>query len=91
MKKLLVVLVVFATVFLTSCSVDSSKVDGQKFQNDISYFQCQTTGEVYAIVGIEKATSFEQTGVGIAHINKSDVTPVIIKHISNYKDPKSFR
>ena len=84
MKKILFGLLIAVSMY--SCSVRSSEVKAKKFEDKVTYFQCQKTGEVFAVIGIKRGIDFIQNGVGLAHIDRKDVTPAIKKQIKNYRE-----
>lgn len=88
MKKVLFGLLMVLT--FSSCGVNGSKVDGKDFNKKISYLQCQKTGEVFCVIGIRKDFTAAQSGIGLAHIDREDVSDVIKKHIKGFKDFSEF-
>lgn len=86
MKKIGLVLVLAVALLATSCQVKTSnKGNADKIVDGVEYYQ-DDLGEVFAIVIIRKQGSWEQSGIGLTHISKSDVTPEIKAQIKNYKE-----
>jgi len=61
MKKLIVICV---TLFLCSCSVNTSSNVNFKGE-DLKYFKDNRTGLCFAVVASRKAASLETTGLGV--------------------------
>jgi hypothetical protein len=87
MKKLGLIFILAAALFVTSCQVRvTDNFSGSKFENKVGYFQDQKTGEVFAFVIVAKKLSAVQEGVGLAHIPRNEVTEEIKAQIKNYQE-----
>jgi len=86
MKKLGFILLLALGLMVTSCKVKTSnKGNADKIVDGVEYYQ-DDTGAVFAIVIIRKQGSWEQSGIGLTYIPKSDLTPEIKAQIKNYKE-----
>ena len=88
MKRVFIILGIVLVMVLSSCKarVTSDSASVKRYEDNITYFQDQNTGAVFALVVIKTGVSMSEEGVGIAYIPKSDLTPEIIAQIKNYKE-----
>ena len=85
MKKLFYLLAIVSVLVLSSCQARVTDTSLAKYEKGVQYFQDQRTKEVFALVVIKTGMNAQEDGVGLAHIDKADVTPEIIALIPNYK------
>ena len=86
MKKLLGLLLIAAVLVFSSCKARVTDTNLNRYETGVQYFQDQNTGEVFALVVIKTGINAREDGVGLAHIDKADVTPIIKSKIKNYKE-----
>lgn len=86
MKKLFYLLAIVAALAMSSCKARVTETNLDRYETGVQYFQDQNTKEVFALVVIKTGMNAQEDGVGLAHIDKSDVTPEIIALIPNYKE-----
>ncbi len=91
MKKILGFLLIVTTLFvLSSCQARVTDTKTEKYETGVQYFQDKNTGEVFALVVIKTGINAQEDGVGLAHIDKDDVTIAIKKQIKNYQEFSTF-
>jgi protein involved in sex pheromone biosynthesis len=86
MRKVLGMLLVAAVLVLSSCQARVTDTSLGKYESGVQYFQDKKTGEVYALVVIKTGVNAQEDGVGLAHIDRDDVTQKIKAQIKNYKE-----
>jgi len=88
MKKVFGILMIAVVLMLSSCQARVTDTNTSKYESGVQYFQ-DDTGEVFALVVIKTGINAQEDGVGLAHIDKADVSPAIKAKIKNYTEPKS--
>jgi phage gp36-like protein len=86
MKKVLGIFMVVVALMFSSCQARVTDTSLGKYEKGVQYFQDKNTGEVFALVVIKTGINAQEDGVGLAHIDKDDVTPEIKAQIKNYED-----
>ena len=92
MKKVLGLLLIAAVLVLSSCQARVTDTNTTKYESGVQsqvarfgYFQ-DDIGEVFALVVIKTGMNAQEDGVGLAHIDKADVTLAMKAKIKNYKE-----
>jgi len=85
MKKVFGLLLIAAVLVLSSCQARVTDTSLGKYEKGVQYFQ-DDIGEVFALVVIKTGVNAQEDGVGLAHIDKTDVTPAMKAKIKNYKE-----
>ena len=85
MKKLFYFLAIVFVLMLSSCKARVTDTNLKRYETGVQYFQDQRTKEVFALVVIKTGINAQEDGVGLAHIDRADITPEIIALIPNYQ------
>ena len=86
MKKVFGILMIAVVLMLSSCKARVTDTNVTRYETGVQYFQDVNTGEVFALVVIKTGINAQEDGVGLAHIDRADVTPAIKAKIKNYKE-----
>lgn len=86
MKKVFGILLIAVVLMLSSCQARVTDTNTSKYESGVQYFQDKNTGEVFALVVIKTGINAQEDGVGLAHIDREDVTPKIKAKIKNYQE-----